>query len=267
MGRISLDRASRSSLLNSRRPAGEGRKGGWVGRPALQDRPQPARPAGPARGGVSSNPARWPETVRRPDRRDLAQRARALPALPGVFGEDMERRRGPRRCLLSTRVRVLACALASAVLLPSGSCHWSFHSDPDGCDPKKRPCPPSQQALSGGAPQLPLEAYRILDGTLAPLPGALPWEGWILAEIQGPPPLAQACEPAACRAHRAFARRLIAANPTLFGSRAELQACGASDLGSWAVLALGDASSTVLLDFGGDGSLARIERRGPSAQR
>jgi hypothetical protein len=163
--------------------------------------------------------------------------------------------------VLSTRVRVLACALASAVLLPSGSCHWSFHSDPDGCDPNKRPCPPNQPALGSGAPELPLEAYRILEGTFAPLPDGLPWVGWSLEAIEGPPPLGPHGGSDSCRAHREFAGRLAAANPSLVGSGAVLEACGADEAGTWARLVIGDPCATVTLDFDDGGRLARLERR------
>jgi len=173
----------------------------------------------------------------------------------------MENRRSTAPPRLSARVRTLACALASALLFTSGTCHLSVHSDPDGCDPNGRPCPPTQSAHANAAPELPLEAYRILRGGFVPLPDALPWAGWSLEDVEGPPPLAGACEPTSCAAHRTFAERLGAANPSLLGPRAELLACGAADPGTSALLAIDEATPTVLLAFDATGRLVRIERR------
>jgi hypothetical protein len=161
--------------------------------------------------------------------------------------------------LLLARARVLASALASAALLTSATCHWSVHSDPDGCDPKNRPSQPGQSA--GGAPELPLEAYRILRGRWAPLPELPPWAGWTLEDIEGPPPLGPHGGSEPCSAHREFAGRLTAANPSLVGPGAVLEACGDGESESWALLAVDRSRSSVLLDFDADGRLARIERR------
>lgn len=160
---------------------------------------------------------------------------------------------------LPRRLRLAACALASAALFTSGTCHWSFHSDPDGCDPKKRPCPPKQPAQS--PPALPLEAYRIAAADFSPLPEALPWQGWRLDALQGPPPLDGTCEAWGCGAHRAFAARLGAANPCLLGPWLEVSGCGAGAAGSWAMLAVGPSRSSALLEFDAAGRLASIERR------
>ena len=150
-------------------------------------------------------------------------------------------------------------ALAAAALLTSSTCHFSVHSDPDGCDPKHRVCPPSQPAHSGGAPELPQEAYRILEGTFATLPGALDWEGWILEGIEGPPPLGpwSASDPRG--AHGLFAKRLAAANPALLRPFNLLQGYGDAEWGSWSLLGDAGSRSSVLLAFDAEGRLRRIE--------
>jgi hypothetical protein len=166
------------------------------------------------------------------------------------------------RPLLLARARVLAIALASAALLTSATCHLSVHSDPDGGDPKNRPCPPSQPGQSaGGAPELPLEAYRILRGRWAPLPELPPWAGWSLEDIEGPPALGPRGDSEPSSAHREFGERLAEANPSLFGPGGEFQACGTTERGTWTRLAYQDSSAVVILAFDERGRLARIERR------